>query len=329
MLESSQNIRLDISVSPQPAFITLHQYDIHSRFVYVTVTDHGRAVHLPSTVHAFLKYGRKDGTFALTDCDIIDNVVIVEMTEQMLFVDGAAECEVVLYEGAHDDEGIVDGTAYASQHFTVIIDDSVHDGTHITSTDEYSALIHALIKAEALAKLTGEAREAVDRANITIDSVIERFTVIVSEHETMLARGEEVIERCEAAILRCDQAVSDVTAAGESFAEAEQKRVEAEEARTASESERNLRVDLALERVNQAAADAESIVNKTGILLTSDKGIPGGVAELDAAGRVPLSQMPEALDPDALDSVPRIIRSESEPEVIRLGDFWQQLLMEV
>ncbi|WP_343209464.1 BppU family phage baseplate upper protein [Anaerolentibacter hominis] len=260
MLQSFDRMHLDLSTRPKYEYLNVHQYDKNSRLLYIQVTDDGKPVTLSPIAKAMIKCRKADGKQILNDCQINDNIITVELTEQMLVADGPAECEVVLYEGWMDDNGKVMGSAIASQHFKLNVEKSVHDSSQIESLPEYTTLTNALVKSEVLFTLAEHTEDMVNQATEVFEQLDEKVTVFITETETIIADGHAIIDRCTTAA-EATEATNEAVQTAEALritaetgrVTAENQRVESENARAAEEEARALaetsRVDAETSRV--------------------------------------------------------------------------------
>lgn len=105
-------------------------------------------------------------------------------------------------------------------------------------------------------------------------------------------RADAEVERIEAENNRSDAEVTRVSAENERIS-AEQTRQLQEEERQTNTSTAIANVEVATERANVAAEACEGIIEGTGLIPSTEKGLPNGVATLDTDGKVPLEQLPD------------------------------------
>ena len=94
---SIKNITVDLADSGVPrATLMAMQGDKGTRFARITVLNGGHPVDL-TNVYAVLRGVKKDGTTIFNGCQIENNKIIAELTQNILSVDGIGRYEIALY----------------------------------------------------------------------------------------------------------------------------------------------------------------------------------------------------------------------------------------
>lgn len=95
---SIKNITVDLADSGVPrATLMAMQGDKGTRFARITVLNGGHPVDL-TNVYAVLRGVKKDGTTIFNGCEIENNKIIAELTQNILSVDGIGRYEIALYK---------------------------------------------------------------------------------------------------------------------------------------------------------------------------------------------------------------------------------------
>ena len=113
------------------------QYDTGTRIVRIQLLDENNEVWtIPSVVTVGVKVATPSGRQIDNACEVRDNYIYMDLTEQILAEAGKCNCEIVLVEGA--DERISTCT------FVIKVGASVHDDSHVEATDEFTLMNKAL-----------------------------------------------------------------------------------------------------------------------------------------------------------------------------------------
>ena len=194
--ENINNLLLDFN-NPTLKDIRLHQYDVDSRKVIITCTDHGQIVKLDNTkVNAKIKWLKPDGKPVFNPCDINDDgQIIILCTEQMLISDGYAFAEVMLQD--KETEIILH-----TMPFKAIIQRSVFTNDTLSSTAEIQFLTEILKKAEKFKKDLDEWEDAEEERQQNEEE--RKQNELLRQQNT-----KKAIEDCEAATNNANDAADD------------------------------------------------------------------------------------------------------------------------
>lgn len=211
-------ITLDLVTNNYVA-IRAKQGDINARKVIVSCTANGEEYKLHSGVRADIVMKKPDGHMVANpcECDLDRNVIIADLTEQMLAVKGNGYAEIVLRYT--DSKEVI-----STMSFTVVIALSAHTDDTLISSDEFTSLGKLTITVEEMKKaLESLEADIVEQETIRQRNENER---IANENarkanETQRIANEEARKKAESA-----------------RATAETERIKAETARKAEETKR-------------------------------------------------------------------------------------------
>lgn len=138
--DNVQRVTLDFN-NPNIKTLRFTQYDKDARKVIVTFTDHGITVPIDSvTTEVYVKWLKPDGYPVFNDGVINnDGTVTIKCTEQMLIADGIGHAQVMLLEKSTE-------KVLHTMPVKAVIEKSVYCHCKLTSTAEFDALVHILLK---------------------------------------------------------------------------------------------------------------------------------------------------------------------------------------
>lgn len=296
--------------------VTAKQYDTSSRYLNIVCTDHGKRVFLDKAhISAYIRYPKSDGTFIFNDLTVLDDgTIYVEMTQQMLAVAGKFNTDILITSLINvpatnliDMDSVKDmgGSVISTMSFVLNIFSTSLDEIEIVSVPEYSALVNSLTRLAVTEKkmldleeeLTENEETRKDNENTRIsnensrieqEDIREKNEVTRKDNETTRISNEtnrenleterinEEEKRKQAEIKRQDDVI------GEAF------RIKNENERLQNESDRITAMEQNIEAWNQRV---ESLIDKTGVIMQTEKNVPLGVATLDENGNVTESQL--------------------------------------
>lgn len=143
---TTQNITLDLYQVAMYKCASVHakQGDDGSRFLRITLTEHGVAYVIPEGATAYFRCRKLDGHSCCNPAVINDDgTITVELTDQALAVTGLVVADVSL-RGA-------DGEILSSVNFSIMVDPAPL-GKQIDSASEFLALVDMVERGEALIK---------------------------------------------------------------------------------------------------------------------------------------------------------------------------------
>lgn len=158
MLRTTIDINVDF-YDKKYILINAKQNDKNSRFLSVTCYNHGVLYPINSGEHsAYIRYKKADEHSVFNFCEINNKgKIIVELTAQMLAVDGIGYADLVIVNKGdakvNSDTGeitvIEDGSVLSTMTFCIDVSETAVVNSEIESSDEYHGLSELLIKAEA------------------------------------------------------------------------------------------------------------------------------------------------------------------------------------
>lgn len=158
MLQTTTNISVDF-YDKKYILINAKQLDKKSRFLSVTCYNHGEPYHLNEGEHsAYIRYKKADNNSVFNFCEIDrKGNIIVELTEQMLVVDGICCADLVIVNegGAKVDTqtgeiiGIENASILSTMPLHIDVTEAAIANSDIESSYEFDGLNVALEKAEA------------------------------------------------------------------------------------------------------------------------------------------------------------------------------------
>lgn len=137
--------------------VNAKQYDRNSRFLLVTCYNGGTLFPLSKGLHnAFIRYKKADGLSVFNECGIKDGKVLVELTEQMLSVQGSCVADLLIVSGsiAKVNEsgqitGFEGGSIISTMTFYINVIENPVENWQIESEYDYDKLNDFLTKAAA------------------------------------------------------------------------------------------------------------------------------------------------------------------------------------
>lgn len=254
-----------------------------ARYVICTLTENGIPRGVKDTEAARIRLQKPDRTYVYNDCDVLeDGRVFITLTEQILAVEGNAVCDIQLVD---EETGII----YSTKNFIINIDKTAVDNSVMASTNEFDAL-NKLIATNKKINDELKANEEIRQAN-----EFERIENETCREENEADRQNDEAERVNAENTRSIN---------------ENQRIENEDIRKSNEAVRQdnetnrqinsnvavLNAEKATEKANDAANNLQNKLDSHYFVLSEDKGIANGIAELDSNGLILSRQLPSYVD---------------------------------
>ena len=158
MLQATTNINIDF-YDKKYILINAKQFDRKSRFLSVTCYNHGEIYPLNDGEHsAYIRYRKADNNSVFNFCEIDrKGNIIVELTEQMLAVDGICVADLVIVNEGGAKVDVQTGEIISINNSSILSTMPLHidvTGTAVENSDiessyEFNGLNTALEKAEA------------------------------------------------------------------------------------------------------------------------------------------------------------------------------------
>lgn len=301
--------------------ISVHavQGEISSRFVDISLTDKNSPLNLTNkTVAVYMT--KPDKTLIFNNCTIKDNengVVTMALTSQMSAIAGIIKD--ITFHVIGNDKSLLKVTG-----MYLDIESSPDQSEAIESTNEFTALVEALQKAdeslEYVTQFLKEKGQEIDRIVSqkmqSVDNQMETINENASAQiEDIKNKGNQTISSIndsfdESMTSFTQQVNAAVTSANQATQAAQQAtaKVEADGAQAIQEINQNFNtamtgftqeIDAAVKKAEDAAGTAEEIAEQAAIdTIDTQKNHPNGIAGLDGSGK--LIQMPTAADVGAV-----------------------------
>jgi methyl-accepting chemotaxis protein len=243
--------------------INAKQADAGSRYLNITCTDYGRKVTLDaSSVSAFVRYKKSDGNNVFNIVNVLeDGTLQVELTQQMLAIEGRQSVDVMLVAATGVDvDKIADVTDFSKLGASVIstmllyinVVETAVDNDEIASTPEYDALTTKMAELIVLATKTEELKD--DCVEATRDA--EKATAAANHAATIADMATASANQAAAAANHAATIADMATASANQAAN--------------SVSEVVTRAEEATDAANTAADVCNGIADKTGVVLNND-----------------------------------------------------------
>lgn len=196
---------IDMAQNTPLEHIFAKQGDANSRTLKITLLESG----LPYIVGermARLRLLKKDGTQCFNDAKTATgNVVTVELTAQMLAVEGLAVAEIAIYGAS---------SLASSQRFYIEIEPYSLNPPAVTSSDEYKALTAALMRveeaktiAETAVAQSLEALERIEEIDVEVDAAVSRADKATTAAITATEAANTAAKAAEAMKTAVDAAI--------------------------------------------------------------------------------------------------------------------------
>lgn len=155
-LQTTTNINVDF-YDKKYILVNAKQLDKNSRFLSVTCYNHGEPFALNDAHSAYIRYKKADEYSVFDTCKIDEGKVIVELTEQMLAVDGICYADLVIIEGGNaivDTNtgaitGIENSVILSTMTFCIDVSETAVDNSEIESNYDFDGLNEALDEMKA------------------------------------------------------------------------------------------------------------------------------------------------------------------------------------
>lgn len=273
-----------------------------ARYIICTLTENGIPRTVKTNEAARIRLQKPDRTYVYNDCDILeDGRVFITLTEQILAVEGNAVCDIQLTD---EETGII----YSTKNFVINIDKTAVNNSVMESTNEFGAL-NSLIAGNK--KLNDEFKANDDIRQTNEEQRIDNENQRQTNETDRQAAEDNRINTEDTRISNENQRI-----------ENENTRKDNETLRQTQETDREnntatavSNAEKAAKKANDAADSLQNKLNSHHFVLSEDKGIANGVAELDANGLILSKQLPSYVD-DVIEGYLNDNKFYKEPEHI-------------
>ena len=273
-----------------------------ARYIICTLTENGIPRTVKTNESARIRLQKPDRTYVYNDCDILeDGRVFITLTEQILAVEGNAVCDIQLTD---EETGII----YSTKNFIINIDKTAVNNSVMESSNEFGAL-NSLIAGNKKLNDEFKANDDIRQTNEEqrIDNENQRQT---NETDRQAAENNRINAE-DTRIFNENQRLENENTrkANETLRQTQEADRENNTATAVSNAEK------AAKKANDAADSLQNKLNSHHFVLSEDKGIANGVAELDANGLILSKQLPSYVD-DVIEGYLNDNKFYKEPEHI-------------
>ena len=134
--------------------------DVNSRKIVISLTDGGKTFNLDENMIVTVYAKKPDENIIYSNCKIESGLVIFEPTKQCISAEGTVNCELRIYS-----ENSSGSQLLTSPRFSIEVYGVLSNEEHLVSTNEYSALTEATMKAQ----------EATAKANDIADEITQKL----------------------------------------------------------------------------------------------------------------------------------------------------------
>lgn len=271
-----------------------------ARYITCTLTENGIPRGVKTNETARIRLQKPDRTYVYNDCDILeDGRVFITLTEQILAVEGNAVCDIQLTD---EETGII----YSTKNFIINIDKTAVNNSIMESSNEFGALnnliannkkINEALNANEQIRQTNEAQ----RSNNENERQTNETNRQISENERINAENIRSSNETQRIGNENTRQIN------ETVRQTQETDRENNTAAAISNAEK------ATKKANDAADDLQTKLNSHHFVLSEDKGIANGVAELDSNGLIPSNQLPSYVD-DVIEGYLNDNKFYKEPE---------------
>lgn len=192
-----RHIKVDMYGDVNRYAVAAKQLDMATRYVGVTLTVDGVEWEIPRNAEIVAAVKKPDGKSVWNDCKRSGNEALVELTREMLAVQGTALCDVELYQN---------GALLSSATFELEIFPSQRADSTIISSGEYTRLENAIYAAREALQMAQETTESINAAE-KLREAAESIRVVQEKAREIKESSRE--EKTAAAVKSCIEATVD------------------------------------------------------------------------------------------------------------------------
>lgn len=285
-MDNIQNLSMDIMDNHIYEVIYAKQYD-EGRTIIFNILENGKSFDI-SGYKAIFQMKKPDGTVIINDYDVTDGKIAISLTNQMTICAGnKIPFQIQLIKNIEDANKkpiiLTTVTGY------IKVDKSVVQPEDAVSSNEFNALTHALTEVNKIHVEIDNA-EKVREAN---ENIRENNEAVRVSNETSRNNAEEIRKTNE----NIRNSSETIRSQNEETRQANENiRKSNETARQSDTADAITQANTATKNCVDATTDLQTKLSENYFVLTSDKGMANGVAELDQNGLVPSSQLPSYVD---------------------------------
>lgn len=151
---------LDLQKNGVQWSVDIKKNDVNSRKIVISLTDGGKTFNLDENMIVTVYAKKPDENIIYSNCKIESGLVIYEPTKQCISAEGTVNCELRIYS-----ENSSGAQLLTSPRFSIEVYGVLSNEEHLVSTNEYSALTEATMKAQ----------EATAKANDIADEITQKL----------------------------------------------------------------------------------------------------------------------------------------------------------
>lgn len=151
---------LDLQKNGVQWSVDIKKNDVNSRKIVISLTDGGKTFNLDENMIVTVYAKKPDENIIYSNCKIESGLVIFEPTKQCISAEGTVNCELRIYS-----ENSSGSQLLTSPRFSIEVYGVLSNEEHLVSTNEYSALTKATLKAQ----------EATTKANDITDKITRKL----------------------------------------------------------------------------------------------------------------------------------------------------------
>ena len=151
---------LDLQKNGVQWSVDIKKNDVNSRKIVISLTDGGKTFNLDENMIVTVYAKKPDENIIYSNCKIESGLVIYEPTKQCISAEGTVNCELRIYS-----ENSSGSQLLTSPRFNIEVYGVLSNEEHLVSTNEYSALTEATLKAQ----------EATTKANDITDEITQKL----------------------------------------------------------------------------------------------------------------------------------------------------------
>lgn len=151
---------LDLQKNGVQWSVDIKKNDVNSRKIVISLTDGGKTFNLDENMIVTVYAKKPDENIIYSNCKIESGLVIYELTKQCISAEGTVNCELRIYS-----ENSSGAQLLTSPRFSIEVYGVLSNEEHLVSTNEYSALTEATLKAQ----------EATSKANDITDEITQKL----------------------------------------------------------------------------------------------------------------------------------------------------------
>lgn len=302
-------ISIDLYGETKEYLVSAKQNDKNTRQIHVTLLNNGVPYELPSDCVLIINVKKPDGKYVYNQCYSENNVVIIDLTNQMLAASGTATADINIKTA--DNAQIL-----SSASFTIEIEPSMYDDSTVMSSNEMNMLDawiaqtaqqeairvqaeNERIAAENLRKQNEATRVSAEAERIKRDAQLQNTSSQAIENiEQATANALIIIQRGENALYNqalLEQTTGQITNMYQVIAQDTQIVTAAKEEVLRAEQSVNEKIENASLEASQAILDevqrlANQIEEQYSLLYVSaDGGTPTSIDYITIDGGTPMS----------------------------------------